>query len=49
VTAVTKLERQPSHNTAATLGYPAHRLMENRSALIVEAELTCAAGAERAP
>src|SRR3954471_24452758 len=38
-----------SHNTAATLCYSAHLLMENRSALIVDAELTTADGyAERA-
>jgi transposase len=38
-----------SHNTAATLCYSAHLLMENRNALIVDAELTTADGyAERA-
>lgn len=38
-----------SHNTAATLCYSGHLLMENRSALIVDAELTFADGyAERA-
>jgi len=38
-----------SHNTAATLCYSAHLLMEHRSALIVDAELTTADGyAERA-
>lgn len=38
-----------SHNTAATLCYAAHLLMENRNALIVDAELTTADGyAERA-
>ena len=38
-----------SHNTAATLCYSGHLLMENRSALIVDAELTIADGyAERA-
>ena len=38
-----------SHNTAATLCYSGHLLMENRSALIVDAELTTADGyAERA-
>src|SRR3954447_3859694 len=38
-----------SDNTAATLCYSAHLLMENRSALIVDAELTIADGyAERA-
>ena len=38
-----------SNNTAATLCYSAHLLMENRSALIVDAELTTADGyAERA-
>jgi transposase len=38
-----------SHNTAATLCYAGHLLMENRSALIVDAELTIADGyAERA-
>jgi transposase len=38
-----------SHNTAATLCYSGHLLMENRNALIVDAELTTADGyAERA-
>lgn len=38
-----------SNNTAATLCYAGHLLMENRSALIVDAELTIADGyAERA-
>jgi transposase len=38
-----------SHNTAATLCYAGHLLMEHRSALIVDAELTIADGyAERA-
>jgi transposase len=38
-----------SHNTAATLCYSGHLLMENRNALIVDAELTFADGyAERA-
>ncbi len=38
-----------SHNTAATLCYSGHLLMQNRSALIVDAELTSADGyAERA-
>jgi transposase len=38
-----------SHNTAATLCYSGHLLMENRNALIVDAELTSADGyAERA-
>ncbi len=38
-----------SHNTAATLCYSGHLLMENRHALIVDAELTTADGyAERA-
>jgi transposase len=38
-----------SHNTAATLCYSGHLLMEHRSALIVDAELTTADGyAERA-
>jgi transposase len=38
-----------SHNTAATLCYSAHLLMEHRNALIVDAELTTADGyAERA-
>ena len=38
-----------SHNTAATLCYAGHLLMEHRSALIVDAELTAADGyAERA-
>ncbi len=38
-----------SHNTAATLSYSGHLLMENRNALIVDAELTFADGyAERA-
>jgi transposase len=38
-----------SNNTAATLCYSAHLLMENRNALIVDAELTTADGyAERA-
>jgi len=38
-----------SNNTAATLCYSGHLLMENRSALIVDAELTIADGyAERA-
>jgi transposase len=38
-----------SHNTAATLCYSGHLLMENRNALIVDAELTIADGyAERA-
>jgi transposase len=38
-----------SHNTAATLCYSGHLLMENRNALIVDAELTAADGyAERA-
>jgi transposase len=38
-----------SHNTAATLCYSAHLLMENRNALIVDAELRTADGyAERA-
>jgi transposase len=38
-----------SHNTAATLCFAGHLLMENRSALIVDAELTMADGyAERA-
>ena len=38
-----------SHSTAATLCYSAHLLMENRNALIVDAELTTADGyAERA-
>ncbi len=38
-----------SNNTAATLCYAGHLLMENRSALIVDAELTTADGyAERA-
>jgi hypothetical protein len=38
-----------SNNTAATLCYSGHLLMENRSALIVDAELTTADGyAERA-
>jgi hypothetical protein len=38
-----------SHNTAATLCYSGHLLMENRNALIVDAELTTANGyAERA-
>src|SRR5580765_7122218 len=38
-----------SHNTAATLCFSGHLLMENRSALIVDAELTTADGyAERA-
>jgi transposase len=38
-----------SHNTAATLCYSGHVLMENRNALIVDAELTTADGyAERA-
>jgi transposase len=37
-----------SHNTAATLCYSGHLLMENRNALIVDAELTIADGyAER--
>jgi transposase len=37
-----------SHNTAATLCYSGHLLMENRNALIVDAELTTADGyAER--
>ena len=33
-----------SNNTAATLCYAGHLLMENRSALIVDAELTTADG-----
>ena len=38
-----------SNNTAATLCFAGHLLMENRSALIVDAELTIADGdAERA-
>ena len=38
-----------SNNTAATLRYAGHQLIEHRSALIVDAELTCADGyAERA-
>ena len=38
-----------SHNTAATLCYSGHLMMENRNALIVDAELTTADGyAERA-
>src|SRR5699024_7566475 len=38
-----------SHNTAATLCYAGHLLMEHRSALIIDAELTIADGyAERA-
>ena len=38
-----------SHNTAATLCYSGHLLMENRNALIVDADLTTADGyAERA-
>jgi transposase len=38
-----------SHNTAATLCYSGHLLMENRNALLVDAELTTADGyAERA-
>ena len=38
-----------SHNTAATLCFSGHLLMENRNALIVDAELTIADGyAERA-
>jgi transposase len=38
-----------SHNTAATLCYSGHLLMENRNALIIDAELTTADGyAERA-
>lgn len=38
-----------SHNTAATLCYSGHLLMENRNALIVDAELSAADGyAERA-
>ncbi len=38
-----------SRNTAATLCYSGHLLMEHRNALIVDAELTCADGyAERA-
>ena len=33
-----------SHNTAATLCYSGHALIENRNALIVDAELTTADG-----
>jgi transposase len=44
----TRLYRK-SHNTAATLCYSGHLLMEHRNALIVDAELTTADGyAERA-